>query len=188
MLMRGHGRIRAMAKHAWATALLLAVSLVLYVAGLLTIEEGFRRIGLSLESVGAIGLLVWLYFYVRHTRKEIKSLKEAARATTDDPRSRLGAISHRLETLMNTWETFHPAGEEAWRAEENSLSQEAEQIISDRYPEEAASFRGLKPDDANECSDYMERHDGKIDEVTKREFLLQAKIKFLYQLVHGSGN
>lgn len=65
-----------MAKHAWATALLLAVSLVLYVAGLLTIEEGFRRIGVSLEGVGGVGLLVWLYFYVRHTRKEIKSLRE----------------------------------------------------------------------------------------------------------------
>ena len=114
--------------------------------------------------------------------------KAAGRAATQDPQSRLRAISHRLETLMNTWEQAHPAGAEAWRGEVKGLSQEAEQIIRTEYSaEEAAKFRGLKPEDAREYSKYIEKL-GEIDDPTKRELLLQAKIKFLFELVHGSGN
>lgn len=165
--------------------MVLALNLLLFVGGLITFREDFKRVGLTLISLGGLGILLWLLFFVRSIRKENESLKAALRAATQDGGSHLSRVYQRLEAAMNTWEEGHPAGPEAWRTEVTNLYQEAEQIIETQYSaEEAARFCAVKPQDAIDYSDIS----GELDDLMKREFLLDAKLKFIYELLHSGGS
>ena len=97
-------------------------------------------------------------------------------------RDRLIAIHSELLTLLDTWESAFPAGEEAWRTQVAALVNEAEEIIRTEYSqEEASAFRSLKPSDAK-------NYEPSRQEPWDREYLLTAQIAFIYKMVYGNPN
>ena len=84
-----------------------------------------------------------------------------------------------MEALISAWEIGHVAGPEAWQHDVANLYEEADDIIGRHYSaSEAARFRDVKPQDALAYDASKE-----LDDARKRELLLDAKAKFIYDLL-----
>lgn len=134
--------------------------------------------GRGLLWVGVvIGLVVCPIFAFHKVMVERDALKNSDDKYANG-RDRLNAIHDKLLLLQDSWETGFPAGPEAWRSEVKTLYTEAEELIRIRYsPADAHKFRQVQ---ASRDDPYFNSD----DETMQRDLLMQAKIGFIYKLLH----